>query len=145
MLRAGSAPWWALVLGALAVVLSNWSGFPDHQDGAERLRGTWLREYTEEGVRVQRTLVLEDGGAFREDVRVVAADGAVTEFRHQGHWLYDGTNLKRRYTLMNGEPPSRLRPPLATFEISFDSSNAFTGVDHVHRRKVHYRRVGVDR
>ena len=113
-------------------------------DGRVQLQGTWLREYTERGVQVRRLLALQPDGDFRENVRVQEASGAVTEYAHEGTWLYDGTNLKRRYTLMNGKPPSRLNLPFATFEISFDSRNAFTGVDHIHGHKVHYRRVGFD-
>lgn len=36
---------------------------------------------------------------------------------------------------------ARLNMPFATFQLTFDSPNEFTGVDHVHRRTVHYRRV----
>lgn len=114
------------------------------QDVSQQLQGTWVREYTQEGVQVRRLLALEGDGDFRENVRVVEPGGAVTEFAHEGTWLYDGTNLKRRYTLMNGRPPSRLNLPLATFEITFDSRNAFTGVDHVRGHKVHYRRLDWD-
>ena len=144
MLHAGSAPWWTLVLGALVLLFSQWEPPAPQQDGTNLLRGTWERVYSEKGTQVRRTLTLAERGAFREHVRVVEADGRVTEFSHEGTWLYDGTNLKRRYTLVNGEPPSRLRPPFATFEISFESGNAFTGVDHVHGHTVRYRRVGYD-
>ena len=112
--------------------------------GQEQLRGTWLREYSERGVRVRRILSLQADGAFHEKVRIVEASGAVTDYAHEGTWLYDGTNLKRRYTLMNGEPPSRLNVPFATFEIAFESRNEFTGVDHIHGHTVHYRRIGDD-
>ena len=108
---------------------------------AEMLPGTWLREYGEKDVRVRRLLTLEPQGAFREVAFVTEASGAVTRFVHEGTWLYDGTNLKRRYTLVNGEPPSRLNVPFATFQIAFESSNEFTGVDHIHAHTVHYRRV----
>src|SRR6476660_3668090 len=75
---------------------------------AEVLRGTWLREYSEKGMRVRRVLVLEPTGVFRETARVAGAKCEVTQFVHEGTWLYDGTNLKRKYTSMNGQPPSRL-------------------------------------
>ena len=137
---------------ALGVLLAQCAGPPDSDAGgsglsfnpeqtAELLPGTWLREYGEKGVRVRRLLTLEPKGVFREEARVTDASGQVTRFVHEGTWLYDGTNLKRRYTLMNGAPPSRLNVPFATFEIAFESSNAFTGVDHIHDHTVHYRRV----
>jgi hypothetical protein len=114
---------------------------PRHQI-AERLVGTWLREYDEEGIRVRRILVLRADGTFRELSVVSQARGAVAENEHEGDWSFDGTNLKRHYTRVNGEPPSRLRPPFATFELRFESPNEFVGVDNVHRRRVLYRRVG---
>jgi hypothetical protein len=113
-------------------------------EGRQQLQGTWLREYGEKGTQVRRLLALDAGGAFRESVRVVEPSGGVTEYRHEGTWLFDGTNLKRKYTLMNGQPPSRLNVPFATFEIAFESRNAFTGVDHIHHHEVHYRRVAFD-
>lgn len=110
----------------------------------EQLPGTWLREYTQGGIAARRLLVLETDGQFREEVRVTDASGQVTEHQHEGNWLYDGTNLKRKYTLMDGKPPSRLNLPFVTFELTFDSRNEFTGVDHVHKNKVHYRRMQAD-
>jgi hypothetical protein len=115
-----------------------------HQSVAERLAGTWLREHTLDGIRVRRLMRLSPDGQFAEDVQVTDSRGVSTEHRHEGTWLYDGTNLKRKYTLMDGRPPSRLNVPFATFEIAFDSRNEFTGVDHVHGHKVHYRRVAPD-
>lgn len=107
----------------------------------QRLVGTWLREFEQEGVRVRRVLVLEQDGQFGESVRITDSAGAVTEHRHAGAWLYDGTNLKRRYTLMNGQQPSAPLVPYATFEISFPSKAEFIGIDRVRRREVRYQRV----
>ena len=139
----------ALVLGA---ALAQCAGPPDSgesgpalsfnaEETADLLPGTWLREYSEKDVEVRRLLTLEPKGGFREVARVTAGDGSVTQFEHEGTWLYDGTNLKRRYTLMNGKPPSRLNVPFATFAIVFVSSNEFTGVDHIHAHTIRYRRV----
>ncbi len=108
---------------------------------ADRLPGTWLREQVEQGIRSRRLLRLDPGGSFREEVKLVSANGEVSLHQHAGTWLYDGTNLKRKYTVMNGRPPSRLHPPFATFEIRFESRDEFVGTDHVHRRTVHYERV----
>ena len=113
-------------------------GLPDIE---EQLQGTWLREYTIQGVRARRILTLDVDGSFRERVRVVDEAGVITDFDHEGTWLYDGTNLKRKYTLMNGKPPSRLNVPFATFQISFENSDEFLGIDHVHGNRVRYRRV----
>jgi hypothetical protein len=110
-------------------------------DAEQRLLGTWVREQVAEGIRSRRLLRLEPDGAFLEQVRVVSATGDVSEHNHAGHWIWDGTNLKRKYTLMNGRPPSRLNVPFATFQIWFESRNEFIGVDHIHRNTVRYRRV----
>ena len=105
------------------------------------LQGSWLREYAEGGVKARRLLVLSANGSFSESVRVTDAAGAVTHHQHEGTWLYDGTNLKRKYTSMDGKPPSRLNLPFAAFEVKFALKNEFVGVDNVHRNEVRYRRV----
>jgi hypothetical protein len=110
----------------------------------QQLQGTWLREYTEQGVDVRRILTLQLNGSFLERVRVVDEAGHITDYEHEGTWLYDGTNLKRKYTLMNGKPPSRLNLPFATFQVSFEHSDEFVGVDHIHGHRVRYRRVAPD-
>jgi hypothetical protein len=113
----------------------------DPVDVADRLPGTWLREQVDQGVRSRRLLHLDARGGFREQVRIVSATGAVSEHEHAGTWLYDGTNLKRKYTLMNGRAPSRLNLPFATFELRFETRNEFVGRDHIHRNTVRYQRV----
>ena len=111
------------------------------EETEDLLQGTWLREYTVLNTRARRVLVLEADGQFRESVRAVDDRGGVLEQVHEGTWLYDGTNLKRKYTSMNGKPPSRLNVPFATFQIRFDSTNEFHGVDHIRGHRILYRRV----
>ncbi|MEO7546947.1 MAG: hypothetical protein ABIT82_00865 [Ramlibacter sp.] len=111
------------------------------QQTQQRLVGTWLREFQEDGVQVRRVLVLDADLHFRESVRITDAAGKVTEHHHAGEWLYDGTNLKRRYTRMDGEQPSAPLVPYATFEISFPTKAEFVGIDRVRRREVRYQRV----
>ncbi len=107
----------------------------------ERLVGHWLRDYDEGTLRVRRLLVLQADGQFRESVRAVDASGQATTLENQGEWLFDGTNLKRRYKQLDGKAISAPFLPFATFEIRFESSRAFMGLDHVHKRSVHYQRV----
>lgn len=126
----------SLLSGAASTALAR---APD--DTAQLLPGTWLRETVTNGVKARRMLTLGPDGAFRETVRVRDDAGAVTDFVHEGTWLYDGTNLKRRYTLMNGKPPSRLNLPFATFQVKFESRNEFVGVDHIRGNRIHYQRV----
>lgn len=144
--------WLALVLASLdRPATDNRDAVPnqdlpptDKAEVADRLPGTWLREHVEQGVQSRRLLRLEPGGGFQEQVRIVSASGEVSQLEHAGTWIYDGTNLKRKYTLMNGRSPSRLNLPFATFEIRFDSRNEFVGTDHIHRNIVRYRRVAPD-
>ena len=103
--------------------------------------GTWLREYEEEGVKVRRVLVLESGGRFTEMSRLTELDSAAAEHSHTGDWLFDGTNLKRRYTRMDGRQPAAPVVPYATFELRFPSRNEFVGIDRVRQREVRYHRV----
>ena len=112
------------------------------EDNAQKLHGTWLRETEDGGVRARRILVLQADGAFQEKVRIIDSAGQATEQQHAGTWIYDGTNLKRKYTLMNGQPPSRLNLPFATFEIRFETRNEFVGIDHIHGNRIRYQRVG---
>ena len=107
----------------------------------QRLVGTWLREHKADDVRSRRILTLASDGTFREAVRVIDKSGAATDYRHEGAWFYDGTNLKRKYTQYNGAPPSRLNVPFVTFQIEFRTRNEFVGIDHIHRNRVEYRRV----
>lgn len=58
-----------------------------------------------------------------------------------GEWVFDGTNLKRRYTLINGKPVSAPTVPFATFEIRFSSRTQFIGLDRVRKFEVVYERV----
>ncbi len=111
------------------------------EEAEQQLVGTWLREHQDKGVRSRRLLRLDADGSFEEKVRLTDAAGVVSEHLHAGTWLFDGTNLKRKYTLMNGQPPSRLNLPFATFQIELPSRNELVGTDHIHKHRVHYRRV----
>ena len=107
----------------------------------QRLAGSWMREYEQEGSKIRRLLVLKADGHFQETARVVDAGGAVTQHVHEGDWLFDGTNLKRKYTLMDGIKPSAPTVPFATFEIRFESNREFVGIDNLRKREVRYQRV----
>lgn len=108
-----------------------------------RLVGTWLRAYDEHGVRVRRVLVMNDNGTFQEASSMQPADLLVPKSLSNGSgvWLFDGTNLKRHYRLINGKPTAAPIVPFATFEIRFPSRTEFIGIDRVRRREVLYARV----
>lgn len=146
---------WAPGMAALVLLLSTCEGplsdaasrantRAGSEHAEQQLLGTWLREYSDRGVTARRVLTLAADRTFREQARITEATGRVTRHDHQGTWVYDGTNLKRKYTRVDGKSPSRLNAPFATFQISFETRNEFVGVDHVHGNRVLYRRVAPD-
>ncbi|MCJ0762978.1 hypothetical protein [Variovorax terrae] len=143
MHRVSAFRWWlaAVLAATLCVACDHPPDDSPVQDAEQRLLGTWLREYEEDGTQVRRVLVLAPDGHFEESARIVESDGTVVEHHHAGEWHFDGTNLKRRYTRVDGKPPSAPAMPYATFEIRFESRNEFTGIDHVRGREVRYQRV----
>lgn len=155
MPSAASGRPWLFALLAFAALLSTCDG-PFSMTSAsaltpgsraevqQMLQGTWLRETNVDGVQARGVIRLQPGGAFTESVRVASASGAVRHYEHAGTWLYDGTNLKRKYTSMDGEPPSRLNLPFATLQVTFDSRNDFVGTDNIHGHEVRYHRVPDD-
>jgi hypothetical protein len=118
---------------------------PDPQARAEavrqRLVGTWLREYEQEGTRVRRILVLNDDGKFTETYRVDGQSDAGLSPGHTGTWLFDGTNLKRHYQYIDGKQTTRASVLFAALDIRFSGNHEFTGTDHVRKRAVRYARV----
>ena len=127
-----------------AAVGAGCGGPPDDsqvQDTRQRLAGTWLREYHEGDVRVRRVLVLTPGGLFTESVVASAPEGTRLHHSHSGEWHYDGINLKRRYTLIDGRKPSAPAFPYAAFQVAFESRHVFVGTDNIRRRQVRYERV----
>ncbi|MFI5446325.1 hypothetical protein [Polaromonas sp. UC242_47] len=106
-----------------------------------QLTGTWLRDYEENGTRVRRVLVLAPDGSFSEMSKATDHDALTAEHSHVGEWHFDGTNLKRRYTSIDGRKPSAPAFPYTAFEIRFESRNEFIGIDNVRKREVRYQRV----
>lgn len=139
------SPLLAALAIALAALVAGCDAGPDAdaetEQVRERLVGTWQRDYEEQGTQVRRILALDPGGRFREASLTLGPKEAGTRHAHEGEWLYDGTNLKRRYTLMDGEQPAAPTVPFATFQIRFSGSHEFIGVDHVRKREIRYRRV----
>ena len=107
----------------------------------ERLVGTWLRDYDENGTHVRRILILAPDGHFHEMSRTLGPQEAGTGHEHEGEWVYDGTNLKRRYTRIDGKPPGAPTVPFAAFQIEFTGSHDFTGTDNLRHRELRYHRV----
>lgn len=125
---------------ALLAGCNQWTEDSPQEDIQQKLVGSWLREYDQEGAHVRRLLVLGPDGQFTESAKVMLGD-AVTTHQHAGRWLYDGMNLKRHYTSFDGVQPSSPVLPYATFQVRFESSRELVGTDNVRRREVRYQRV----
>ncbi len=133
---------WLALAGVLTAACDNSPADSTTDAVQRRLAGTWLREYEEQGTRVRRILILEADGKFREMSSITLPEAAgQRDSDGAGEWLFDGTNLKRRYALVNGKPVSAPTMPYVTFEIRFPSKSEFVGVDHVRKREVYYQRV----
>ena len=128
---------------ALALLAAGCEPTPDADiaEVRERLVGTWLRDYDENGTHVRRVLVLAPDGHFREMSLTLGPQEAGARHEHEGDWVYDGTNLKRKYTRIDGKPPGAPTVPFAAFQIAFTGSHDFTGTDNVRHRELHYHRV----
>jgi len=133
---------WVVILSSCILLGCNNAPLDSSSADVERLLvGSWLREYEMDGAHVRRLLVLDDDGLFSETAQVIKADGAVTEHKHAGKWLFDGINLKRHYTSFDGKQPRAPTLPYATFALRFESKQAFIGIDHMRNREVRYQRV----
>jgi hypothetical protein len=133
--------WVCAVLGGVLAGCDSPADESPAQVMRQQLVGTWLREYEEDGIPIRRVLVLESGGRFTEKSRRADSAAAEVQHSHSGDWLFDGTNLKRRYTSVDGRQPAAPVAPFATFELKFLSRKEFVGVDRVRAREVRYRRV----
>ena len=132
----------AILFAAAVLAALTWTQYgSEADDPQQRLVGTWLREYDENTIHIRRVLVLGPHENFDESSRDVVAGQADALHHHSGRWLFDGTNLKRHYTRLDGKPLGAPTVPFATFELRFESSHEFIGIDHVHQRQIRYRRV----
>jgi len=142
---------WSFGLGMLSLLIScspqedsvvvGGVDIKDEQQVVEYLWGTWSRRYVEENLLIDKTLTLQSSGQFVEHVSIKPPDSPPEEHEHTGTWLYDGTNIKRTYLLVDGHPPSRLNLPFVTFEVKIESKNEFVGIDHIHHHEIRYIRV----
>ncbi|MES2400301.1 MAG: hypothetical protein V4573_09980 [Pseudomonadota bacterium] len=139
--RRHALVWMGLTISVLTAACGQGPVDSPDEEIQQRLTGSWLREYDQEGAHVRRLLVLEADGHFTESARVVDKAGQVTVHSHAGNWLFDGMNLKRHYTSFDGKKPSSPVLPYATFQVRFESSREFVGTDNLRRREVRYQRV----
>jgi hypothetical protein len=132
----------ALALLALLAAIAGCDTAPDTTDEVRgHLVGTWLRDYEQDGTHIRRTLELAPDGHFRELSRSLGPQDIGTRHAHEGEWLYDGTNLKRRYTRMDGQPVSAPTMPYVAFQIRFNGNHEFVGTDNVRHRELRYERA----
>jgi hypothetical protein len=106
---------------------------------AEKLVGTWLREIEGPDAKARRILVLHADGTFSETLVAVFLDGHKVKEERSGDWIFDGRNLKRRYTHHDGRPIGNY--VFVTFELTSFSGREFEGKNHLQREEIRYRRV----
>ena len=106
---------------------------------AEKLVGTWLREIEGPDAKARRILVLRADGTFSETLVAVFVDGHKANEERSGDWIFDGKNLKRRYTHHDGRPIGHY--VFVTFELTSFSGREFEGKNHLQGEQIHYRRV----
>lgn len=74
------------------------------QQTKARLVGTWTSESSSQAGVTRRTLSLQADGRVKDTVHITAPTGvSATEIR-EGEWFFDGVNLKRKYTYIDGKP-----------------------------------------
>jgi len=105
----------------------------------QRLVGTWLREIEGPDAKARRILVLRADGKFSETLVVDFADGHKAREERSGEWIFDGRNLKRRYTHHDGRQIGNYI--FVTFELTSVSGREFEGKNHTKGEEIHYRRV----
>ena len=133
-----------LLLVALSAVLTvscdNTSLKPSN-DVRQRLVGRWAEEFSTDGNQIRSIVILSQDGKFLELEKVLGANGSTKQETHAGEWSFDGTNFKRKYTSLNGQPLLNAQFGYTTYEVKLVEKNEFVGVDNVRTREVRFRRT----
>ena len=105
-----------------------------------RLVGTWFVESQEHGGIARRTLTLEANGHVKDTVRLVAPSGASDVQSREGEWFFDGVNLKRKYTYVDGKPLTNAHFIYETYELKSVTASELVASSNVGRGEVHLKR-----
>lgn len=104
----------------------------------QQLIGKWLEELSVDGLQTRSIVTLDRDGTFIEIEKSSDASGLISQQTHGGEWSFDGTNFKRKYTSMNGQPLSNARFGYATYAVKHIAKNEFVGIDNVRKREVRF-------
>jgi hypothetical protein len=115
---------------------------PQVRDVKRRLVGTWVTESEEHGGVTRRVLTLELDGHTRETLQVVAATGASSVQSRDGEWFFDGVNLKRKYTYVDGKPLTNVYFIYETHELKSVTESEFVAASKVGRGEIRLHRAG---
>ena len=113
------------------------------RDVKARLAGTWYAESTEHGSSVRRVLTFEEDGRVKETVRVMAPNGATKFESRNGEWFFDGVNLKRKYTYVDGKPLTNANFIYETYELKSVTESELVAASSVGRGEVRLKRDSV--
>lgn len=113
---------------------------PQQRDVKERLVGTWLAESPAHGGSVRRVLTLEQGGRVTETIRTSAPGGATESQSREGEWFFDGVNLKRKYTYVDGKPLTNAHFIYETHELKSVTESELVAASSVGRGDVRLKK-----
>lgn len=110
------------------------------RDVKARLVGTWFVESQEHGGIVRRILTLQADGHVTETVRLVAPSGASDVQSREGEWFFDGVNLKRKYTYVDGKPLTNAHFVYETYALKSVTASELVASSNVGRGEVRLKR-----
>jgi hypothetical protein len=110
-------------------------------DVQQRFIGKWLEEFSNEGVQIKNIVTLETGGNFTEVGMSLEPSGVTKEEKRAGEWSFDGVNLKRKYTSLNGRLLTNAQFGYVTHAVKSLKQNEFIGVDNIKTQEIRFSRV----
>ncbi len=113
---------------------------PHVRDVKARLAGTWSAESSEHGGVGRRVLTLEADGHLTESVRLTAPGGAAATESRAGEWSFDGVNLKRKYTHVDGKPLTNAHFIYETHELKSVTATELVASSNVGRGELRLKR-----
>ncbi|HVE53809.1 MAG TPA: hypothetical protein VNB23_10560 [Ramlibacter sp.] len=99
-----------------------------------------MREAPEHGGMARRALRLQADGRVHETIRTVAPNGAAATESREGEWFFDGVNLKRKYTAVDGKLFTNADFIYETHELKSVTATEFVAASNVGAGEVRFRR-----
>lgn len=113
---------------------------PKTRDVRARLAGTWFVEAEVHGGIARRVLTLGADGHVKEFVRLVAPSGASDTESREGEWFFDGVNLKRKYTYVDGKPLTNAHFIYETHEVKSVTASELVASSNVGKGELRLKR-----